>query len=31
MRAFTNEVDARRGKHFQANKADVLIRLANEL
>jgi hypothetical protein len=31
IRAFTNKVDAQRGKHFQADKADVLIRLASEL
>jgi hypothetical protein len=30
-RAFTNEVNAQRGKHLQADKADVLIRLANAL
>jgi Mg-chelatase subunit ChlD len=30
-RAFTNEVNAQRGKHLQADKADLLIRLANAL
>lgn len=30
-RAFTNEVNAQRGKHLQADKAAVLIRLANAL
>jgi uncharacterized protein YegL len=30
-KAFTNEVNAQRGKHLQADKADVLIRLANAL
>jgi uncharacterized protein YegL len=29
--AFTNEVNAQRGKHLQADKADILIRLASAL